>query len=47
MKLDASAQKVLDAINVEELIKITLDLGNIDSPTGSQLRMTASGVLKL
>jgi acetylornithine deacetylase/succinyl-diaminopimelate desuccinylase-like protein len=36
MKVDANAQKVLDAINVEELIKVTLDLGNIDSPTGSE-----------
>jgi formylaminopyrimidine deformylase len=36
MKLDTSAQKVLEAINVDELIKVTLDLGNIDSPTGSE-----------
>jgi len=36
MKLDSSAQRVLDAINVDELIKVTLDLGNLDSPTGSE-----------
>ncbi len=36
MKLDARAQKVFDKIDVDELVKVTLDLGNIDSPTGSE-----------
>jgi acetylornithine deacetylase/succinyl-diaminopimelate desuccinylase-like protein len=36
MKLDARAQSVLDRIDVDELVKVALDLGNIDSPTGSE-----------
>ena len=36
MKIDATAQKVLDRIDVDELVKVALDLGNIDSPTGSE-----------
>ncbi|HXH83141.1 MAG TPA: M20/M25/M40 family metallo-hydrolase [Candidatus Tectomicrobia bacterium] len=36
MTLDARAEKVFDRIDVEELVKVTLDLGNIDSPTGSE-----------
>jgi acetylornithine deacetylase/succinyl-diaminopimelate desuccinylase-like protein len=33
---DARAQKVLDHIDVDGLVKVALDLGNIDSPTGSE-----------
>ena len=33
-KLDP--QKVMERINVDELVKVALDLGNIDSPTGSE-----------
>ena len=29
-------QKALDRIDVDELVKVALDLGNIDSPTGSE-----------
>ena len=36
MKIDARAQSVLDKIDVDELVKVALDLGNIDSPTGSE-----------
>jgi acetylornithine deacetylase/succinyl-diaminopimelate desuccinylase-like protein len=36
MKLDDRARKVLDHIDVDELVKVALDLGNIDSPTGSE-----------
>ncbi len=36
MKIDARAQSVLDRIDVDELVKVALDLGNIDSPTGSE-----------
>ena len=36
MKLDDRAQKVLDHIDQDELVKVALDLGNIDSPTGSE-----------
>jgi acetylornithine deacetylase/succinyl-diaminopimelate desuccinylase-like protein len=36
MKLDDRARKVLDRIDVDELVKVALDLGNIDSPTGSE-----------
>jgi len=36
MSLDARAQKVFAKIDVDELVKVTLDLGNIDSPTGSE-----------
>src|SRR5215467_9445110 len=36
MKLDDQAQKVLDSIDVDELVKVALDLGNIDSPTGGE-----------
>lgn len=34
MKMDP--KKVTDLINVDELVKVALDLGNIDSPTGSE-----------
>jgi acetylornithine deacetylase/succinyl-diaminopimelate desuccinylase-like protein len=33
---DARAQMVLDHIDVDELVQVALDLGNIDSPTGSE-----------
>lgn len=33
---DALARQVLDRIDVDELVKVALDLGNIDSPTGSE-----------
>jgi acetylornithine deacetylase/succinyl-diaminopimelate desuccinylase-like protein len=36
MKLDDQAQKVLETIDVDELVKVALDLGNIDSPTGGE-----------
>jgi acetylornithine deacetylase/succinyl-diaminopimelate desuccinylase-like protein len=36
MSTDASVQRVMDHIDVDELIKVTLDLGNIDSPTGEE-----------
>jgi acetylornithine deacetylase/succinyl-diaminopimelate desuccinylase-like protein len=36
MKVDARAQEVFDKIDVDELVKVALDLGNIDSPTGSE-----------
>jgi len=36
MRIDARAQSVLDRIDVDELVKVALDLGNIDSPTGSE-----------
>ena len=36
MKVDARAQKVFDRIDVDELVKVALDLGNIDSPTGDE-----------
>ena len=36
MKLDDRARKVLDHLDVDELVKVALDLGNIDSPTGSE-----------
>jgi acetylornithine deacetylase/succinyl-diaminopimelate desuccinylase-like protein len=36
MTLDARAEKVFDTIDVDELVKVTLDLGNIDSPTGRE-----------
>jgi acetylornithine deacetylase/succinyl-diaminopimelate desuccinylase-like protein len=36
MTSDASVQRVLDHIDVDELVKVTLDLGNIDSPTGGE-----------
>jgi acetylornithine deacetylase/succinyl-diaminopimelate desuccinylase-like protein len=32
----AVAQRVLEHIDVDELIRVALDLGNIDSPTGSE-----------
>ena len=38
MTLDATAQRVLDHIDVDELVKVALDLGNIDSPTGRPTR---------
>lgn len=34
MKIDAKA--ILDRIDVDELVKVTLDLANIDSPTGCE-----------
>ena len=34
MKVDP--KKVMERINVDDLVKIALDLGNIDSPTGSE-----------
>jgi acetylornithine deacetylase/succinyl-diaminopimelate desuccinylase-like protein len=36
MTPDSLAQRVLDRIDVDELVKVALDLGNIDSPTGSE-----------
>ena len=36
MKIDARAQSVLDKIDVDELVKVALDLANIDSPTGAE-----------
>jgi acetylornithine deacetylase/succinyl-diaminopimelate desuccinylase-like protein len=36
MKPNGSAQKVLDRINADELVKLALDLANIDSPSGSE-----------
>jgi acetylornithine deacetylase/succinyl-diaminopimelate desuccinylase-like protein len=36
MTLPALAQRVLDHIDADELVKVALDLGNIDSPTGSE-----------
>jgi acetylornithine deacetylase/succinyl-diaminopimelate desuccinylase-like protein len=37
MNTDATtAQRVLDHVDVDELVKVTLDLGNIDSPTGEE-----------
>jgi acetylornithine deacetylase/succinyl-diaminopimelate desuccinylase-like protein len=36
MTLDSLARQVLDHIDVDELVKVALDLGNIDSPTGSE-----------
>ena len=36
MTLSPSAQRVLDHIDVDELVRVALDLGNIDSPTGSE-----------
>jgi acetylornithine deacetylase/succinyl-diaminopimelate desuccinylase-like protein len=33
---DSRAQNVLDHIDVDELVNVALDLGNIDSPTGSE-----------
>ena len=33
---DAHVQKVLDHIDTDELVKIALELGNIDSPTGGE-----------
>jgi acetylornithine deacetylase/succinyl-diaminopimelate desuccinylase-like protein len=34
--MNVDPQKVFDKIDGEELLKLTLDLGNIDSPTGSE-----------
>lgn len=34
--MSASPKEVMDRINVDELVKVTLDLANIDSPTGSE-----------
>jgi hypothetical protein len=34
--MNIDPQNVFDKIDVEELPKVTLDLGNIDSPTGSE-----------
>lgn len=36
MKPDATALKVLDRINADELVQLALDLGKIDSPTGRE-----------
>jgi acetylornithine deacetylase/succinyl-diaminopimelate desuccinylase-like protein len=36
MNLDARAQRVSDQIDVNELVKLALELGNLDSPTGSE-----------
>jgi acetylornithine deacetylase/succinyl-diaminopimelate desuccinylase-like protein len=36
MKTESGAQAVLDRIDVDELVKVALDLGNIDSPTGQE-----------
>ena len=36
MNMDPRAQSVLDRIDADELVKVALDLGNIDSPTGSE-----------
>lgn len=36
MNMDSRAHEVLDKIDVDELVKVALDLGNIDSPTGSE-----------
>ena len=36
MNLDTQAQAVFDRIDVDELVKVALDLGNIDSPTGEE-----------
>lgn len=36
MMPDALAQRVLDRIDADELVKVALDLGNIDSPTGRE-----------
>ena len=34
--MNIDPQKVFDKIDVDELIKVALDLGNIDSPTGRE-----------
>ena len=34
--MNVDPQKVFDKIDVDELIKVALDLGNIDSPTGRE-----------
>jgi acetylornithine deacetylase/succinyl-diaminopimelate desuccinylase-like protein len=36
VNIDATARKVMGTIDVDELVKVALDLGNIDSPTGSE-----------
>jgi acetylornithine deacetylase/succinyl-diaminopimelate desuccinylase-like protein len=36
MTADPRGPRVLDHIDVDELVKVALDLGNIDSPTGSE-----------
>jgi len=36
MSLEARARNVIDTIDADELVKVALDLGNIDSPTGSE-----------
>jgi acetylornithine deacetylase/succinyl-diaminopimelate desuccinylase-like protein len=36
MTADTRGPRVLDHIDVDELVKVALDLGNIDSPTGSE-----------
>ena len=36
MNLDARAQKVVEGIDVDELVRVALDLANIDSPTGDE-----------
>ena len=39
MTLDRDAQRVLDHIDADELVRVALDLGNIDTPTGSEGRV--------
>jgi acetylornithine deacetylase/succinyl-diaminopimelate desuccinylase-like protein len=34
--MSVNPKEVMDKINVDELVKVTLDLANIDSPTGSE-----------
>jgi len=36
MATKVDPQKVMERINVDDLVKVALDLGNIDSPTGSE-----------
>jgi len=39
MTNDTHAARVLDRIDTDEMVKVALDLGNIDSPTGSEGRV--------
>ena len=36
MATKVDPQKVMERIKVDDLVKVALDLGNIDSPTGSE-----------
>ena len=36
MATKVDPQKVMERINIDDLVKVALDLGNIDSPTGSE-----------